>query len=68
MILYASYVCLLHSHFVENHPIDLAMMNPSFLRWFCHSGGGATRAAPQVGGGADPEGGVPRCVGEGHDL
>jgi hypothetical protein len=32
MVLYASYVCLLHSRFVENHLIDLETMNPSFLR------------------------------------
>jgi hypothetical protein len=38
MILYASYVCLLHSRFVDNHPIDLEATNPSFLRWFCHIG------------------------------
>jgi hypothetical protein len=37
MILYASYVCLLYSWFVENHPIDLATMNPSFERWFYHT-------------------------------
>jgi hypothetical protein len=36
MVLYALYVCLLHSHFVENHPVDLAITNPSFLRWFYH--------------------------------
>jgi hypothetical protein len=36
MILYVSYVCLLYSRFVENQPIDLEAMNPSFLRWFCH--------------------------------
>jgi hypothetical protein len=28
---------LLHSHFVENRPIDLEAANPSFLRWLCHS-------------------------------
>jgi hypothetical protein len=26
-----------HSHFIENSPIDLEEINPSFLRWFCHS-------------------------------
>jgi hypothetical protein len=31
MILYALYVCLLHSCFIENHSIDLEAMNPSFL-------------------------------------
>jgi hypothetical protein len=37
MVLYASYVCLLHSCFVENHPVDLEATNPSFLWWFCHN-------------------------------
>jgi hypothetical protein len=37
MVLYASYVCLPHSRFVENHPIDLEVTDPSFLRWFCHN-------------------------------
>jgi hypothetical protein len=37
MILYASYVCLLYSCFIENHSIDLEAMNPSFLRWFYHT-------------------------------
>jgi hypothetical protein len=37
MVLYALYVCLLHFCFVENHPIDLEAMDPSFLRWFCHN-------------------------------
>jgi hypothetical protein len=37
MVLYASYVCLLHSHFIENHSIDLEVTDPSFLRWFCHT-------------------------------
>jgi hypothetical protein len=36
MVLCALYVCLLHSRFIENHPIDLEMMDPSFLWWFCH--------------------------------
>jgi hypothetical protein len=27
----------MHSCFVENPPIDLEVMNPSFLRWFCHN-------------------------------
>jgi transposase InsO family protein len=26
-----------HSRFVENPRIDLEAMNPSFLRWLCHS-------------------------------
>jgi hypothetical protein len=38
MVLYALYVCLLHSHFPENHLIHLQSMDPSFLRWFCHMG------------------------------
>jgi hypothetical protein len=37
MVLYASYVCLLYFRFIENHLIDLEVMGPSFLRWFCHS-------------------------------
>jgi hypothetical protein len=37
MGLYASYVCLLHSHFIENHSIVLEVTNSSFLRWFCHT-------------------------------
>jgi hypothetical protein len=37
MIFYASYVYLLHSRFVENHPINLEPTDPSFLRWFCLS-------------------------------
>jgi CRISPR/Cas system-associated endonuclease/helicase Cas3 len=37
MISYALYVCLLHSRFIENHLSDLEAMEPSFLRWFCHS-------------------------------
>jgi hypothetical protein len=37
MVLYASYVCFMHSHFVENPPIDLEVMNPSFLRWLYHN-------------------------------
>jgi hypothetical protein len=37
MVLYASYVCLLYSRFIENHPIDLAATNTSFLRRFCHT-------------------------------
>jgi hypothetical protein len=37
MVLYASYVCLLHSRFVKNHPIDLEVTNPSFQRWFYHT-------------------------------
>jgi hypothetical protein len=36
MVLFASYVCLLYSGFVENHPIWILEMDPSFLRWFCH--------------------------------
>jgi hypothetical protein len=31
MVLYASYVCLLYSRFVENHPIDVESMSPSSL-------------------------------------
>jgi hypothetical protein len=31
MVLYALYVCLLHSRFNENHPMDLEVTNPSFL-------------------------------------
>jgi hypothetical protein len=38
IVLYASYVCLLHFRFAENHPIDLEATNPSFLRWFYHNG------------------------------
>jgi hypothetical protein len=37
MVLYASYVCLLYSCFIENDLIDLEATNPSFLRWFCHT-------------------------------
>jgi hypothetical protein len=37
MVLYASYVCLMYSRFIENHPIDLEAMSPSFLRWFYHT-------------------------------
>jgi hypothetical protein len=37
VVLYASYVCLLHFHFIENHPNDLETMDPSFLSWFCHN-------------------------------
>jgi hypothetical protein len=37
MIVYASYVCLLYSRFIENLPTDLEVMNHSFLRWFFHS-------------------------------
>jgi hypothetical protein len=37
LVLHASYVCLLHSRFVENQPIDLEVTNPSFLRWLCHN-------------------------------
>jgi hypothetical protein len=37
MVLYASYVCLLHVNLIENHPIDLEVTDPSFLRWFCHN-------------------------------
>jgi hypothetical protein len=37
MVLYASYVCFMHSRFIENPPIDLEVMKPSFLRWFCHN-------------------------------
>jgi hypothetical protein len=25
-----------HSCFIENPPVDLEAMNPSFMRWFCH--------------------------------
>jgi hypothetical protein len=50
MVLYASYVCLLHSRFIENHPIDLEATNPLFLRWFCHrrhlAGGRASSSTP----------------------
>jgi hypothetical protein len=55
MVLYALYVCLLHSRFIENHPIDLEAMNPSFFRWFYHrekpvvSGGGARQEEGVVG-------------------
>jgi hypothetical protein len=31
--LYASYVCLLYSRFIENHPIWILEDGPSFLRW-----------------------------------
>jgi hypothetical protein len=37
MVLYASYVYFLYSRFVENHLINLEAMNPSFLKWFCHT-------------------------------
>jgi hypothetical protein len=40
MVLYALYVCFMYSHFIENPSIDLEAANPSFLRWFCHQGGG----------------------------
>jgi hypothetical protein len=36
MVLYISYVCLLHSRFIKNHPFDLEVIDPSFLRWFYH--------------------------------
>jgi hypothetical protein len=36
-VLNASYVCLLYSRFVENHPVDLEARNSSFLSWFCHN-------------------------------
>jgi hypothetical protein len=36
LILNASYVCLLHSRFVENHPIWILEDRP-LLSWFCHS-------------------------------
>jgi hypothetical protein len=26
-----------HSRFIENPPIDLEVMNPSFMMWFYHS-------------------------------
>jgi hypothetical protein len=26
----------LHSHFIENPPIDLEVTCPSFLMWLCH--------------------------------
>jgi hypothetical protein len=32
MVLYVLYVCLLHSRFIENHPIDLEVTNPLFLK------------------------------------
>jgi hypothetical protein len=37
MVLYAWYVYLMYSHFIKNLPIDLEAMNPSNLRWFCHT-------------------------------
>jgi hypothetical protein len=37
LILYDSFVCLLHSCFIENHPVWSWKMNPSFLRQFCHT-------------------------------
>jgi transposase InsO family protein len=37
MVLYASYVCLLHSHFIENHLIDLEAVYPYVLWWFYHN-------------------------------
>jgi hypothetical protein len=36
MVLNALCVCLLYSRFVENHPIWILKMGPSFQRWFCH--------------------------------
>jgi hypothetical protein len=27
----------MHSRFIKNLPIDLDAINPSFLRWFCHT-------------------------------
>jgi hypothetical protein len=36
--LYASYVCLLHSRFIENHPIWILEDGPLILRWFYHNG------------------------------
>jgi hypothetical protein len=38
MAVYASYVCFMRSCFIENHPIDLEVTNPLFLRWFSHTG------------------------------
>jgi hypothetical protein len=37
MVWYACVMCIMHSLFVENPPIDLEAINPSFLRWFCHT-------------------------------
>jgi hypothetical protein len=37
MVLYACVLCFMQSRFIENPPIDLEAMNPSFLRWFCHN-------------------------------
>jgi hypothetical protein len=34
--LYASFVCLLHSRFVENQPIWILEDDPSFMRRFYH--------------------------------
>jgi hypothetical protein len=72
MVLYASYACLLYSRFVENHLIDLAAMNPSFLRWFCHTHtlpmsrqlGSSAPLAKVLGGVASGDtGGAPRVDG-----
>jgi hypothetical protein len=71
MVLYALYVCLLHSRFIENHPIDLEAMNPSFFRWFYHrekpvvSGGGAKQEEGWWGSLSDDASMEWRCGGDG---
>jgi hypothetical protein len=37
MILYACVSYFMYSRFVENPLIDIEAMDPSFLRWFCHT-------------------------------
>jgi hypothetical protein len=37
LVLYASYVCLLHSHSSRITRSGSWKIEPSFLRWFCHS-------------------------------
>jgi hypothetical protein len=37
MSLYASYVCLCILTSLRIPPINLWVMDPSFLRWFCHN-------------------------------
>jgi hypothetical protein len=50
MVLYACVSCLLHSCFVENHPIDLEVTNPSFLRWLYNNNqGGRLKIVNTIG-------------------
>jgi hypothetical protein len=64
MVLYASYVCLLHSRFVKNQPINHEATDPSFLRWFYRTGltgVGSPSLSPtaRLGGGRLTDGGKP---------